>query len=233
MLASISFDYMAETFSGNKKVGTSLLHGPEQKFIAWAVLKVPSQIETYHLTLATIPISLLIILFSFLAKEDIRWLLGAAVMIAMQWLTDSLDGAVGRLRNTGLIRWGYYMDHLLDYIFLAAVLIGYMILLPDKSKWIFFFVFALVAGFMVNSFLVMAATNKFRITHLGVGPTEIRLAFIVINVLLVFFGKTHLAFSLPFILLLTFAGLIFIIYREQKIIWEMDMEAKRSNIQIQ
>jgi len=223
---------MAETFAGNKKVGTSLLHRPEQKFIAWAVPKVPNRIETYHLTLATIPISLLIILFSFLAKDDIRWLWGAAAMIAMQWLTDSLDGAVGRSRNTGLIRWGYYMDHLLDYFFLAAILIGYMILLPDHSKWLFFFVFALVAGFMVNSYLAMAASNKFRIAYLGIGPTEIRLIFILINVLLAIFGKTYLAFTLPFILPITFIGLIVVIYREQKKIWNMDMEAKRSDVRL-
>lgn len=205
-----------------------MLHGPEQRFIAWAVPKVPRWLQTYHLTLATIPISLLIIAFSFLAKESTAWLWGVAALVALQWLTDSLDGAVGRARNTGLIRWGYYMDHLLDYFFLASVMIGYMILLPDKSKWLFFFFFSLVAGFMVNSYLVMAASSKFRIAHLGIGPTEIRLVFIVIDALLAIFGKTHLAFTTPFILPLAFAGLIVVIYKEQKDIWEMDMEAKRA-----
>ena len=215
-----------EPFAGDKKVGKSLLHSVEQRFIAWAVPKVPRGIKTYHLTLATIPISILIVGFSFLAVEDIRWLWGMSAMIALQWLTDSLDGAVGRARNTGLVRWGYYMDHLLDYFFLAALMIGYMILLPDKSKWMFFFVFALFAGYMVNSYLVMAASNKFRITHLGVGPTEIRAIFILINTLLILFGKTHLLFLLPFILGIAFLGLLVIIYREQKLIWSMDMETR-------
>lgn len=219
---------MDNTFAGDKKVGVSLLHKPEQRFIAWAAPRVPAGLETYHLTLMTIPISLLIILFSFLAKEEILWLAGAAFMVAMQWLTDSLDGAVGRLRNTGLIRWGYYMDHLLDYFFLASVMIGYMILMPDQSKWLFFFIFALVTGFMVNSYLAMAASNKFRITHLGIGPTEIRIAFIVIDILLIVFGKTHLAFMAPFALPLAFAGLIYVIYQEQKKIWDLDMDAKRA-----
>ncbi|MBP6859254.1 MAG: CDP-alcohol phosphatidyltransferase family protein [Candidatus Magasanikbacteria bacterium] len=220
---------MDAIFSGDKKVGKSLLHNLEQRFIVWAVPKVPASIQTYHLTLATIPISLLIIIFSFFAVKDVFWLWGVSVMIVMQWLTDSLDGAVGRARNTGLIRWGYYMDHLLDYFFLASIMIGYMILLPDKSKWIFFFIFSLVAGFMINSFLVMAATNKFRIAHLGIGPTEIRLVFIVINTLLIFLGKTHLAFSMQFILPFSFLGLVIVIGKEQKKIWEMDMVAKQLN----
>ncbi len=152
-------------------------------------------------------------------------------MIVAQWLTDSLDGAVGRARNTGLIRWGYYMDHLLDYFFLASVLIGYMILLPDKSKWIFFLIFALVTGFMMNSYLVMAASNKFRVAHLGIGPTEMRLIFIAINTLLALIRKTHLAFMLPYVLIFAFLGLLFVIYKEQKIIRELDMLAKHSGIQ--
>ena len=218
---------MEQAFAGDKKVGVSILHKPEQRFIAWAAPRVPAGLETYHLTLMTVPISLLIVLFSFLAKEEILWLAGAAVMVALQWLTDSLDGAVGRLRNTGLIRWGYYMVHRLDYFFLASVMIGYMILMPDTSKWLFFFIFALVTGFMVNSFLAMAASNKFRITHLGIGPTEIRIAFIIINVLLIVFGKTHLAFTVPFLLPLAFVSLVYVIYQEQRKIWQLDMEAKR------
>ncbi len=210
-------------------MGKSLLHPLEQRFIAWAVPKVPKSVETYHLTLATIPICGLLILFSFLAADDIRWLWGMSGMIALQWLTDSLDGTVGRVRKTGLIRWGYYMDHLLDYFFLAALMASYMILLPDGFKWVFFFVFALFAGYMVNSYLVMAATNKFRVVHLGIGPTEIRLVFIVINTLLILFGKTHLVFVLPYVLGAAFLGLIFIIYREQKEIWSMDMARKAAD----
>lgn len=216
-----------QPFSGDKKVGTSILHHPEQRFIRFAVPKVPVWLQTYHLTLMTIPISLCIVGCSFLALLDIRWLWGVSLMVALQWLTDSLDGAVGRARNTGLVKWGYYMDHLLDYFFLCSVMIGYMILLPDNSKWLFFFIFALFAGFMVNSFLVMATTNTFRIVHLGIGPTEIRLVFIVVNTLLIIFGKTHLAFTLLFLLPVSFIGFIFLIYREQKKIWAVDMEAKK------
>ena len=216
-----------QPFSGDKKVGTSILHHPEQRFIRFAVPKVPAGLQTYHLTLMTIPISLCIVGCSFLALLDIRWLWGVSLMVALQWLTDSLDGAVGRARNTGLVKWGYYMDHLLDYFFLCSVMIGYMILLPDNSKWLFFFIFALFAGFMVNSFLVMATTNTFRIVHLGIGPTEIRLVFIVVNTLLIIFGKTHLAFTLLFLLPVSFIGFIFLIYREQKKIWAVDMEAKK------
>lgn len=217
-----------EPFAGDTKVGRSLLHRPEQRFIAWAVPRVPTWISATHLTLASIPISLLIIFFSFLATHNLHWLFAAAAMIGLQWLTDSLDGAVGRARKTGLIRWGYYMDHLLDYFFVASVMMSYMILLPDKSKWWFFFIFALIIGFMVNSYLMITASNKFRVVHSGIGPTEMRLVFMFINITLALFGKTHLAFSLPYVLGAAFFGLIFVVYKEQKELWGLDMEIKKS-----
>ncbi len=210
-----------------KKSEHRFFYSLEQRFIKWAVPKVPKWMEGYHLTLCSIPISILIIFFSYLALGNIDWLFVVAVMIALQWLTDSLDGAVGRARDFGTVRWGYYMDHLLDYFFLAAIMAGYMILLPDYSKLLFFFVFIIFSGFMVNSFLTMATSNKFRISYSGIGPTEVRLVFILIDVLIVVFGRTHLVFLLPYVLGFATFGLLYVIFRESKEIWDLDMENKR------
>ncbi len=220
-----------EPFAGDKKVGASWLHGPEQRIIRFAMRYVPAWIKSYHLTLATIPISLAIVGCSFLAKGDIGWLWAISALIVLQWITDSLDGAVGRAHGEGLIRWGYYMDHFLDYIFLCSVLIGYSILLPDHFKYLQFFVLALFGAFMVNAYLAFAASNKFRISYLGIGPTEIRILFVLINTLLIFFGKTYLAQTLPYVLPLTVVGLIIVTYRTQRELWKMDQEAKKQQAQ--
>lgn len=221
---------MPQIFGGDKKVGTSLLHRPEQACVRFLVPRVPQWLRSHHLTLLSLPISACIILFSFFGSLDIQWLWGASAMIVLQWLTDSLDGAVGRLRNEGLIHWGYYMDHFLDYIFLAAILIGYMLLLPDQSKWIHFFVLAIFGAFMVNSYLAFAATNQFRISYFGIGPTEVRIIFIVINTLIVLLGKTHIAVLLPYVLIFATIGLITVVYRTQRWIWSLDMENKQATI---
>jgi archaetidylinositol phosphate synthase len=213
-------------FPGDTKVGTSLFHGPEQRFINWAVVRIPPWIKSYHLTLATIPISIAIIVFSFLAKLDDEWLWGVSVMIVIQWMTDTLDGSVGRLRKEGLVRWGYYMDHFLDYIFLCTILIGYMVLLPDTSKFLHFFILALFGAFMVSAYLAVSASDRFRITFFGIGPTEIRLLFIVINTLLLIFGKTYLAVTLPYVLGASLIGLAVVVYHTQRELWGMDMSKK-------
>jgi phosphatidylglycerophosphate synthase len=216
-------------FGGNTKIGTSLLGPLEQRFICWAVPHVPSWIHSYHLTLSSIPISLSIIGFSYLAAHNQNWLWAVSFLIALQWLTDSLDGAVGRARKEGLILWGYYMDHLLDYFFLAAILIGYMLVLPLHFVPLHFLVFAIFAGYMVNSFLSLATTNEFRISYLGIGPTEIRLIFIGINALLATIGKTHLILALPWVLGFSFLGLVYIIYHTQKEIWQQDIQNKKDS----
>lgn len=218
---------MTETFGGDKKVGTSLLGAVELKFKKWAAARVPRQVETYHLTLATIPISALVVVAGFLAKDDIRWLWLTSALIAAQYLTDLLDGEVGRLRNTGLIRWGYFMDHFLDYVFLCSLLIGYSLILPDHFKYLQFFILAIFGAFMVVAYLEFAATNAFRIEHLGIGPTEVRLLFVIINTLLIVVGKTYLGPALPYVLLLAVLGLAVAVYRTQKRIWELDMQEKK------
>jgi phosphatidylglycerophosphate synthase len=209
-------------FAGDKKVGASILTKPERKFIDWMVPKIPNWIRTYHLTLMTIPISLFIILFSFFAKDNILWLWLVSLMIFLQWLTDSLDGSLGKYQNEGLVRWGYYMDHFLDYVFLCAILIGYSLILPDNLKYLQFFVLAIFGAFMVNSYLAFAASNKFRITFLGIGPTEIRIVFILINSMIILFGKTYIGAVLPYVLILSTIGLIIVTYRTQKEIWKLD-----------
>ena len=216
-----------QEFDGGKKIGVSILGRMEKRIINWLSPKVPSWIRSHHLTLASIPISILIIVFSFLARENDAYLWGVSAMIAIQWLTDSLDGAVGRLRNEGLVRWGYYMDHFLDYIFLTSILVGYMILLPDHFKYLQFFILAIFGAFMVNSYLALSATGRFRISHLGIGPTEIRLIFILVNTMLFFFGKTYLAGTLPYVLGFSVLALCFVVYRTQKEIWGLDMSDRK------
>lgn len=214
-----------QQFNGDKKVGVSFFGKWEKRFVEKTIHLIPAGIETYHLTLSTVLWSALIIVFSFLAQNNIHWMWGTSVMIVLQYLTDLFDGAVGRQRNTGLIRWGYYMDHFLDYVFLCSILIGYSFLFNDEFNSLFF-ILAVLGAYMVNSFLSFAATNEFKIEHLRIGPTEIRLLFIVINTLLIIFHKTYLVALLPYTLVFCLLGLVYVTYKTQQEIWKKDMENK-------
>ncbi len=213
-------------FQGHLKHGTSLLHTAEERLKQVLLPRVPRRIETYHLTLTTMLWSALIPLFCLFARASSHWLWAVNLCIIGQYITDLLDGAIGRARNTGLVKWGYYVDHFLDFIFLSAVFFGYAILLPAAFHTLILLTLVMFTGFMIHSFLEFACTNRFAISYLGVGPTEIRILFIVINVLLVIFGKTHLSAALPYAVTASLFGLFITVYRTARHLWHLDMIEK-------
>lgn len=219
---------MIETqqFAGATKTNTSFLTPLERRLAVRVLPRIPSWLETYHLTMLTLVWSGLILLFSYLAKNDLRWLWGVSAMIAMQWVTDHYDGKIGKYRGTGLVRWGYYMDHLLDYFFLCSIIIGYSFILPERSRFQILIMLAIFAAYEFSTFLAFAATDKLKISYLKFGPTEFRLALIVINALLVQFGTRQMVNGLKYVNIGAAIGLAVLVYRTHKVIWALDMRQK-------
>tara|TARA_Y100000034_G_scaffold136664_1_gene214752 strand:+ start:2896 stop:3558 length:663 start_codon:yes stop_codon:yes gene_type:complete len=219
---------MMEKFSGDKKEGEWLLVKWEKRFVSRNLEKVPKWIETYHLTLLTLLWGVLVVFFGFLAKNDLNWLWGVSLMIVFQYVTDMFDGAVGRYRKTGLVKWGFYMDHFLDYVFLYSILIAYVFVLQEISLTVVL-IGVILGAFMVNSFLSFAATNKFEISYFGVGPSEIRFLFIIFNIFVIYLGVEFLELIIPYILILGLIFLIGVVFKTQKKLWKIDMNGKRFN----
>ena len=147
----------------------------------------------------TIPWSAGLILFGWLAARtgSFHWLWLSSLMLVLQWFTDCFDGALGRHRDTGIPKWGFYMDHLLDFVFMAATLMGYAFLLQGRDRALVHGLIPVFATFMVSSFLSFGATGQFKITYMGTGPTEIRIGFIVLNTALTLFGTQWVRPLLP------------------------------------
>jgi phosphatidylglycerophosphate synthase len=220
---------MIETqqFAGATKTNTSFLTPLERRLAVRVLPRIPSWLETYHLTMLTLVWSGLILYFSYLAARDLRWLWGVSAMVAMQYVTDHYDGKIGKYRGTGLVRWGYYMDHLLDYVFLCSVIVGYSFILPERSRLQILIMLAIFAGYEVSTFLAFAATDRLKISYLKFGPTEFRLALIVINGLLVQYGTRQMVNGLKYVNAGAAIGLALMVYRTHKLIWKLDMEHKK------
>ena len=215
-----------EEFAGAHKTNNSFLAPLERRLAPLVIPRIPDWLETQHLTMLTLVWSLLILGFSYLAATEIRWLWGVSLMIFFQYITDHYDGKLGKFRNTGLVRWGYYMDHLLDYFFLCSVIIGYAFILPEKSRYQLLFLLAVFAAFAVSAFLAFSATDRLTISYLKLGPTEFRVALIVINSLLILFGTRYMISGLKYVNAGAVVGLCFVVYRTQKSIWQIDMRDK-------
>ena len=222
-----------QEFAGAFKTNTSFLSPLERRLAPFVLPKIPGWLETHHLTMLTLVWSVLIVGFSYRAASDIRWLWVVSLLIFFQYLTDYYDGKIGKYRNTGLVRWGYYMDHLLDYFFMSSVILGYAFILPEKSRLQLLLMLVLFGAYDLSTFLAFAATDRLKISFLKFGPTEFRLAIIVINALLILFGTRYMINGLKYVNAGAAVGLILLVYQTHKQIWQLDMEHKHGALTVE
>ncbi|MFW5870353.1 MAG: CDP-alcohol phosphatidyltransferase family protein [Candidatus Sumerlaeota bacterium] len=217
-------------FKGDRKVPMkSPLAAIEKRFVNALVDKFPAWIEGYHLTLMTISWSGGVVLFGYLAYlfQDYRFLWGSSLLVFLQWFTDCFDGALGRHRDFGIPKWGFYMDHLLDFVFMACVIMSYGFLVGPGTTNLVFLIGFIYLLFMVNSFLAFGATTEFKITYLGVGPTEVRLIIIIVNTIVILTNSNAvIRWFAPWVLVASFVACIYIVWKTSRKVWAVDMRDK-------
>jgi phosphatidylglycerophosphate synthase len=209
------------------KSGEWFLRNAEDKLRSILVPFVPPWLQTYHLTLMSLVWSFGVVVAGYLAQIHLEWLWLSSLMILCQYITDLLDGTIGRLRNTGLVKWGYFMDHFLDYVFFTSLILSYSYLFPDSSLIVLIFLAFIQIGFMINIFLYAAAAKVFDISFIGFGPTEVRILYILFNTFIIFFGLSLPVDLMPHVSIILAAGLVLNVYFTQKKVWHIDMDIKR------
>ena len=90
------------------------------------------------------------------------------------WLGDSLDGTVARVRGIERPRYGYYVDHVIDLAGAACLFAGIACsgLMSPLLAVMLLAAYLLVSA---ETYLATHATGVFRMSFLGFGPTEMRL----------------------------------------------------------
>jgi len=209
-------------FNGDRKHLVHFLAPYEKVFLKTFLPFIPAQVSTMHLTLMTLLWSVSIVAAGYLSRVDLRWLWLFNGLILMQYITDMLDGEVGRTRGSGLIKWGFYMDHFLDYIFLSSIIIGYSFLLPSSYFLLTLLCLSFFAGFMVHAFIDFSITNNFKISCNLVGVSEMRLVLIFFNILLMILGQGLLIKVFPWVVFFAFIGLSYLVFSSQKIYRHID-----------
>jgi archaetidylinositol phosphate synthase len=206
------------------RVDKSFFSSIEERILYPLAYRFPAKVKLEHLVTLSLLWSIVNIALGFLSKVNRNWLWVISLVIILQIISDYLDGTLGRLRHTGLILWGYYMDHLLDYVFLCSMLAVYFITLGTESKSYLVILMAIFVGFMVHTFLSFSASGEFRISYFGIGPTEVRIIFICYNIYLYFFGDKYNFWIATVVILLSIASLIILVYQTQKKLWHLDLQ---------
>ncbi|MEK7631412.1 MAG: CDP-alcohol phosphatidyltransferase family protein [Patescibacteria group bacterium] len=208
---------------GNHKQSQALLWNLEQRLLVRVVPKVPGFLNGVNLTLLSILWCVGTLVSYIMAPANIHWLWLTCAGIVLQYCTDALDGAVARYRNSGLIRWGYYMDHFLDFCFLVCIFIGLTYLAPSQATLTTILACGFVfVAFMVHSFLLARATDEFHISFSKIGPTELRLFVLIINITIILIGPKVLTVIAPAFLVLSTLALVTLVVRTQKRLFDLD-----------
>jgi phosphatidylglycerophosphate synthase len=156
----------------------SLLADAERRLLIAIARRLPPWINSDHLTLVGL-LSMPLAAVAFANIPAAPWSAAAFVLaLAANWLGDSLDGTLARVRNLQRPRYGYYVDHVIDLVGTAALFAGVAVSgLMHPSIAI-----AVVAAYLLvaaESYLTTHAAGVFRISFAGFGPTELRILLAV------------------------------------------------------
>jgi archaetidylinositol phosphate synthase len=110
----------------------------------------------------------------------------ATLGLAINWLGDSLDGTVARLRKIERPRYGYYLDNAVDC--LAALLLAVGIGISGYVRFdLCFLMLSAYTMISVLTFLRANVSGIVQVSYGAIGPTEVRIGFAVLNALIILF----------------------------------------------
>ena len=171
------------TFRQARRLQESLLAGLEKRFLLWMAERTPAWINSDHLTALGFAAQLLTGFSYALARSHPCWLIGASGFLVLNWLGDSLDGTLARVRRQQRPRYGFYVDHVLDSIG-AVALLGGLALSGYISPILAAGLLILFLLLSIQSYLATYTLNEFRMSFWSFGPTELRLLLVMGNLAL-------------------------------------------------
>lgn len=177
-------------FKNAERVQQTLATAAEKKALRWLAVRMPSWVNSDHLTLLGFVAQFLVGVCYWLASFDNRWLLVVNGFLALNWFGDSLDGTLARFRNRQRPRYGFYVDHIIDsfgavFLCTGLALSGYMGPMVAMAMMTAFLMLS------IETYLATYCLGKFNLGHFLFGPTEIRIILAIGNVALLWKPHVH------------------------------------------
>src|SRR5436190_8243370 len=170
-------------FNAARRLQESILTSGEKRILIWAAQRTPAWINSDHLTILGFVAQLLTGLSYAMSRLNRAWLIAGIGFLALNWLGDSLDGTLARVRDQQRPRYGFYVDHILDSIGSVA-LMGGLALSGYMSPAIAVGLLVLFLLLSIQSYLATYTLGEFRMSFWSFGPTELRVLLVVGNLAL-------------------------------------------------
>jgi len=161
----------------------SFLAPVEKRLLVWMARRTPDWIGSDHLT----ALGLLAMLGAGLSYWYARWnsagLWLVILFLFVNWLGDSLDGTLARVRNRQRPRYGFYVDHVVDAFGTLFLMVG----LGLSGHMAHGVAIGLLVAYFMLSIEVYLATYAIGVFHLSFwkfSPTELRILLMAGNIAL-------------------------------------------------
>ena len=188
-------------FFNARRVNRSLTASAEKRALEWMAARAPRWVSSDQLTILGLGAQIAAGLLYGLSRYQRYALLLVCVCLVLNWLGDSLDGTLARVRRQQRPRYGFYVDHMVDIFGATALMcgLGFSGFLHWQTAMAMLVAFLLLSG---ESYLATYTLQCFQLSQGLFGPTEIRILLIIGNLALLrtpystIFGYRILLFDL-------------------------------------
>ena len=188
-------------FQPARRVNQALTAQMEKRALQWMAERAPKWLTSDQLTLLGLSAQVGAGIFYALSRYNRYALLLVILCLALNWLGDSMDGTLARVRRQQRPRYGFYVDHMVDIFGSVALMcgLGFSGFLHWTTAIAMMVAFLLLSS---ESYLATYTLSCFELSQGFFGPTEIRILLIAGNLALLrspystLFGHKMLLFDL-------------------------------------
>jgi phosphatidylglycerophosphate synthase len=153
--------------------------------------KMPAWVVPDHLTVIGVGGAVLTAAGFVLSRWSLQWLWLASFGLIVNWIGDSVDGNLARLRHIERPRYGFFVDHTSDLFSQVMIFLAIGVSPCAHFSVACIGLIAFLMGF-VYTLIGAHARATMRITYFGFGPTEIRALLLIGNLMALAFGLVYL-----------------------------------------
>lgn len=154
----------------------------EKWFLPRLAARLPRFVMPDHLTGLGIVAATGIMVAYMYSNRNEAWLWAVNAALFLHWIGDSLDGTLARVRRIQRPRYGFYLDHLTDAYSTVAIGLG-LGLSPYMLVSVALAIVVMYLVLSINVYLETYVLGEFRYGYGWMGPTEARIALVVLNLL--------------------------------------------------
>lgn len=178
MNATVSTTAVGSRFQSAKRINRSLTAKMEKRVLVWMAEHAPAWVTSDRLTVLGLSAQIGAGVCYAYSHYNRYGLLLVIVCIVLNWLGDSLDGTLARVRGQQRPRYGFYVDHIVDMFGSIALMTG--LALSGFVHWQI--AIAMLVAFLLlssESYLATYTLERFEMSQGLFGPTELRILLII------------------------------------------------------